>query len=192
MGKKGSSKYEGKIEKNRQYNKWLVLDEKIIIDKEAKVLCKCLECNVTEKYLPVFQLLSGVSKRCSVCGYSRKLSNNSQWKGYEEIPFAWFSKYFLRQGRKRIGSVTIEDIYNLWLSQDKKCALSGVEIDFVRNIGTGISASIDRIDSNGEYDLFNIQLVHKDVNLMKNSFNQNYFINLCKKITEHYEKRLDN
>lgn len=191
MGKKGKSKYEGKIEKNQQYNKWLVLDDKIILEKEAKVLCKCLECSITEKYVPVLHLINGTSKRCSICGYSRKLNKNSQWKGYMGIPFAWFSNYFLRKGKKRKGSVTIEDIYNLWIKQNKKCALSGIDIDFTKNEKIGITASIDRIDSNGEYHLNNIQLVHKDINLMKNSFKEEYFLNICKKITEYNEKRLD-
>jgi hypothetical protein len=192
MGKKGISKYDGAIKKNQQYNKWLVLDDKVVIEKEAKVLCKCLECNVTEKYLPILQLINGISKRCSVCGYSRKLNENPQWKGYKEIPFAWFSKYFLRKGRKkRIGSVKIEDIYELWIKQEKKCALSGIDISFNKDEKNGITASIDRIDSKREYHLENIQLVHKDINLMKNSFDQNYFLTICKKITQYNEKRLD-
>jgi len=36
--------------------------------------------------------------------------------------------------------------------------------------------------------LNNIQLVHKDVNLMKNHFNQDYFLEICEKITEQRRK----
>jgi hypothetical protein len=112
-----------------------------------------------------------------------KMENNPAWKGYKEIPYTWFSKYFERKGRKKTGNVKIVEIYELWIKQNKKCVLSGLDVDFTKT-EKGISASIDRIDSNGDYILENVQIVHKDVNLMKNSFPQEYFIELCKKISD--------
>ena len=111
------------------------------------------------------------------------LSSNPYWKGHEEIPRAWFSKYFLKAGRKkkREGTISMEDVWNLYLKQDKKCALTGIPISFEKT-NVGYSASIDRIDSNIEYHLYNIQLVHKDINLMKNHFNEDYFISMCQKV----------
>ena len=187
MGKKSITKYEGKFESGQIFGKWLIISHEILIDKEAKVLCKCTECNITEKYVPALQLVNGVSKRCSVCGYSNKMEKNPSWKGFREIPFSWFSKYFLRKGGKRDGNITIEDVYNIWIKQNKKCNLSGVDIDFIKR-KNGISASIDRIDSKYEYTLDNVQIVHKDVNLMKNKFEIEYFLNLCKQITNKNEK----
>jgi len=114
-----------------------------------------------------------------------KKENNSQWKGYKEIPFSWFSKYFLRKNKnRRTGDITIEQIYDLWLKQNKKCNLSGVDIGFCDD-GKGHTCSIDRIDSKKEYVLDNIQLVHKDINIMKNKFNNEYFIKICKLISEN-------
>ena len=43
--------------------------------------------------------------------------------------------------------------------------------------------SLDRIDSNNGYVEGNVQWVHKDVNMMKKDYNQEYFINICKLIT---------
>jgi hypothetical protein len=188
MGKKGQTKYEGMFHKNQLFNKWIVIDEKVVMIKEARLLCKCTECNITEKYVPIIQLIKNVSKRCSVCGYSRKQNENPAWKGYKEIPFAWFSKYFLRKGRKKQGEVTIEDIYDLWVKQNKKCNLSGIQIDFIKR-KEGVSASIDRIDSSKEYVKDNIQLVHKDINLMKNHFNQDYFLDICEKIINERKRK---
>jgi hypothetical protein len=113
-----------------------------------------------------------------------KKENNSQWKGFNEIPYGWFSKYFERKKgnkKQRTGDITIQDAHALWISQDKKCALSGVSIGFYDD-GKGHTCSIDRIDSLKEYVIDNIQLVHKDVNLMKNRFTNDYFINMCKLI----------
>ena len=134
--------------------------------------------------------LNSVCKSCRTVRANKSLrryskgSANPFWKGYEEIPQNWFSKYFQRGGRKRTGSITIQDVWKKYLKQDKRCALSGVPISFEKT-EQGYSASIDRIDSKKEYHLNNIQLVHKDVNLMKNHFNQEYFIKMCKYISKY-------
>jgi hypothetical protein len=47
------------------------------------------------------------------------------------------------------------------------------------------TASLDRIDSSRGYTADNIQWVHKHVNLMKRSFNEEYFINTCKQIVTY-------
>ncbi len=188
MGKKGMTKYNEKFKVGDRYGEWIVLNEEIIIEKEAKVLCKCCQCNQTQRYVPAFQLVAGVSKRCSKCGYSNKRCENPSWKGYKEIPFSWFSKYFLRANKKRMGNITIENVYDLWIKQNKKCNLSGGYIDFEKRDGE-ITASIDRIDSKKEYVLDNVQLVHKNVNLMKNSFEQDYFIQMCEKIANERKNK---
>lgn len=110
-----------------------------------------------------------------------KRQNNSQWKGYKEIPYGWFSRYFERANKKRTGNITIQQVHELWETQGRKCALSGTPIGFY-DCGNNHSCSIDRIDSSKEYILNNIQLVHKDVNIMKNKFENQYFIDMCKKI----------
>lgn len=129
------------------------------------------------------------SCRTTIANMSPKRNNagskNPAWKGVEDIPYSWFSKYFERSNRsKRKGTITLEQVCEMWNSQNRKCALSGVSIGF-RDCGkTGNSCSIDRIDSNKEYTIDNIQLVHKDVNRMKSDFDQEYFINLCKLIVQ--------
>ena len=104
--------------------------------------------------------------------------DNWAWKGYKDVGYKWFSKYFERAGRFRTGTITIQDAYNKLEAQGFKCALSAIPLAWSETSGM----SIDRIDSSKEYDLDNIQLVHKDVNLMKNHFDQDYFIEVCKRI----------
>ena len=114
-----------------------------------------------------------------------KRENNSQWKGHNEIPYAWFSKYFEKKSKsKRIGDLTIQQVYTIWIAQNKKCALSGIDIGFYDD-GNNHTCSIDRIDSKKEYVIDNIQLVHKHINKMKNDFNQDHFINMCKLISNN-------
>jgi hypothetical protein len=53
------------------------------------------------------------------------------------------------------------------------------------NVSVEHTASLDRIDSSKGYCEDNVQWVHKDINRMKNTFDQDYFISLCKLIAEN-------
>lgn len=197
MGKRGETKYRGLIKPGDVFNDWTVLSEPYMgggtslygkpKNVECRVLCRC-SCGV-ENDITAYSLYSGTSKRCWKCGYSRKMEKNPAWKGYKEIPYGWFSKYFERntkRANKRSGDVTIQQVHEIWLKQDKKCALTGLPIDWEKR-ENGITCSIDRINSDKEYTIDNVQLVHKDVNLMKNHFKQDYFIRLCRLVCEKDE-----
>ena len=85
-------------------------------------------------------------------------------------------------------NITIKQAWELFVKQNGRCALSGVDIMFVKigghnKLSIKPTASLDRIDSNGDYTIDNVQWVHKDVNRMKNVFAQDYFIDMCKKIS---------
>jgi len=153
-------------------------------------ICPMCNCEIIYKNYKSFHSAKTRNSVCKSCRTrianvsekrNSKMQNNPAWKGYNEIPYSWFSKYFERKGKKRDGNITIVEVYNLWIQQNKKCALSNLNIDFIKT-ENGISASIDRIDSDKDYTNDNIQLVHKDINLMKNAFKQDYFIKLCKKV----------
>ena len=85
--------------------------------------------------------------------------------------------------------ITRDEAYNVFIQQKKKCAISGVDIDFplykTQKYLYSATASLDRIDSSKGYILTNIQWVHKHVNVMKNIYSNEYFIGFCKKIAEH-------
>lgn len=187
MGAKGKSKYEGKFKIGDIFGKWAVIDETIYVIGEAKVKCKC-ECG-EERLVAIGSLLKGTSTKCSICGNSMKKENNPAFKGYKDIPYQWFKKYFLygRNTKKRSGDVTMEQVYDIWLKQNQKCALSGLPIDWEYN--NGWTCSLDRINSKKEYTIDNVQLVHKDINVMKHHYDESYFIEMCKLIAKHNEAR---
>jgi hypothetical protein len=86
--------------------------------------------------------------------------------------------------------VTGHEAWQVFLRQNGKCALTGLDLDFGsggtdrRNYHLG-SASLDRIDSAKGYSLDNIQWVHKQVNLMKSDLDQSEFIRWCKRVARH-------
>lgn len=86
--------------------------------------------------------------------------------------------------------VTKEYVYQLYLSQDKICAISGVEITLPMNyleLSCGsFTASLDRIDSSKGYTEGNLQWVHKKINIMKQDMSDNEFIAWCKIVSSHH------
>lgn len=128
------------------------------------------------------------------CGCISKIigNQNPRFKGYGEISGAVFGK--IKRGareRRRDTSrsikfnLSIQDLWNLFLKQKRKCALSGAEINFPPCKLSGGTASLDRIDSSGDYVIDNVQWVHKDINLMKQTLKQSSFVEWCKKVASY-------
>lgn len=85
--------------------------------------------------------------------------------------------------RKIKFNISLEESYDLLISQQNKCALSGLNIKIrpkadsqsrVKN-----SASIDRINSSKGYERNNIFWTHQDINIMRWDLPLNYFLSLC-------------
>jgi hypothetical protein len=155
---------------------------------KIKVKCKCGDEYLSDPY----PLKKGTSTCCFKCGHNKLGENHHSFTGYKEIPGSWFGRY--SKTKKRKFNLNIEDIYNIWIKQNKKCALSGLEIDFKntnqKTHDLSCTASLDRIDSKKDYTLDNIQLVHKDINMIKKDYNQEYFIKLCKLIANNGKERV--
>lgn len=185
MGAKNKTKYSD-IKIGDRYGDWLVVGD-VFVDRYAKVPCKCI-CG-KQKNVDAYTLTIGKSKKCKTCGLPQATNNNPAWKGYEEIPASWFTRF--RNYAKIKGNefdLNLEDVWKLYLKQNRKCALTGLPIDFKgsnEKHTTKYTASIDRVDSKEGYTINNIQLVHKDVNIMKNAFNQDYFVQLCNLVSNH-------
>lgn len=108
------------------------------------------------------------------------------WKGrrkHHTISSSWFAS--IRTGARRRDldiDITLDYIWELFEQQNRKCAISGVELIFNKvgenkNVRT---ASLDRIDSEQGYVEGNVQWVHKTVNRMKSDLSDDEFINWCK------------
>ena len=155
---------------------------------KVKVKCKCGAEQLSDPY----PLKKGTSTCCFKCGHNKVGENHQSYTGYKYIPGSWFYRYSYRSNKFNF-TITIENIYNIWVTQNKKCALSGLDISF-KNVNTKktkqrfdlvCTASLDRIDSKKGYTLDNIQLVHKDINMMKKEYNQDYYIRMCKLVASN-------
>lgn len=113
---------------------------------------------------------------CSIC-----LRNNSEKHRKKD----WFS--YLAQkanARKRPGSIKItkDIIYNLWIKQNEKCALSGQQLDINSKWWR---PSLDRIDSNKGYIENNIRIVAWIINHSRGDLTDSEFIEMCIKIAQN-------
>lgn len=147
----------------------------------AKWLCEC-ECG-NKKIITGFALRVGKTQSCGCLKY---VAYN--WSGFGEISGSFWGCQKKRAKEKcKDFNLTIEQAWNLFLNQSRKCAISGVDIGFSRDYyrKQGQTASLDRIDSSKGYILENVQWVHKDINLMKHSLNENKFLEWCKIIVEY-------
>lgn len=90
--------------------------------------------------------------------------------------------------------LTKDDVLGMYLEQGGKCALSGMQMDCT--IGRNAlgkrnfrRASVDRIDSDGNYTLDNIQIVCAGFNLMKAESSQQTFVELCRRVAAHADAK---
>lgn len=79
--------------------------------------------------------------------------------------------------------MTMEDAWNIFIKQDKRCALTGLHIYMGRDGER--TASLDRIDSFKDYTVDNCQWVHKTINRSKWHLTHDRYIELCNMIVNH-------
>jgi hypothetical protein len=165
-------------------------------NKYSQLMWKCLCSCGNYKTLP-----SGELGRTKSCGCLKKGSNKNSshpshatgpdspyWTGTGEISgYKWNKIKASAKKRSLSFDISIQEAWELFMRQNRICALSGLTLEFgkkSRELGT---ASLDRIDSKKGYTTDNIQWVHKDINKMKMDLDEERLLLLCEKI---YKKNL--
>jgi hypothetical protein len=142
--------------------------------------CKC-DCGATFNAV-INNIVSHKDYSCG-CVSRKRGKDHPNFAGYEEIGKSiWWT---IKNGAESRGiklEITMKDIWELFLKQNRRCALTGVELTFApsRKTSKQTTASLDRIDSSKDYTLDNVQWVHKAIQLMKMQMHQEDFIKWCK------------
>jgi hypothetical protein len=151
-------------------------------DKFGKALwlCKC-ECG-KEKILNASAIKAGLTTSCG-CNKRASLS-----KGHGDISGAFWRKLERSALSRNIEfEITIMEAWEIYLKQNKKCAISNVNlVMYPNNDRSRIqTASPDRIDSSKGYTNENFQWVHKRINRIKNILSTDELMFWVNKIHEN-------
>jgi hypothetical protein len=140
--------------------------------RRGRWLCEC-ECG-NKVEVASEKLRSGWTQSCGCL--QKEIARNRFWNGVGLLSGARFGRIkHIARYRNLEMNVTKEYLWELYLKQQGKCALSDLPIPMD-------IASLDRIDSSKGYIEGNVQWLHKDINIMKWNHNLDYFIEMCKHV----------
>ena len=84
---------------------------------------------------------------------------------------------------------TVQQLMDLWMAQNGRCAVSGIEMVWGKRQGpVPNSISMDRIDSNGGYSIDNLRLVCHAVNAFKGRMSDAEMLAMAKAIVANLNK----
>lgn len=160
-----------------------IIDKAPKTNKENKWKCLC-DCG-KESICTTHTLTSGHSRSCG-CERLKAI-----YKGGKYVSGSFF-KHIKDAAKIRNleFNLTLEFLDNLIEKQNFKCVLSGIDIHIHKgrieaNYYEKTTASLDRIDNTKGYTEDNVQFLHKHINYMKWTHEQNYFIELCNKVSNN-------
>jgi ribosomal protein S14 len=155
------------------------MQELVTKGEDGRYYKNCPQCGAVQSYLrknyAELSLKSG--KLCKACS-NKDPKNNKHLGHYKGVLRASFVHKY-KTGAETRGiewSVEFEDLADLLIEQDFKCALSGTPIQAME---ISNNASLDRIDSSKGYVKGNVQWVLSEINMMKQQYSQERFIELC-------------
>lgn len=152
--------------------------------RRAFWLCEC-ECG-NIRSVASSHLQSGHTTSCG-CKKHLKQDKNPKWKGFGDISGTrWDAIKHCAKMRSIKFEITIQYAWKMFQKQNGKCVLSGRELIFNSKSKTfNGNASLDRIDSSKGYIKNNVQWVDKDINIMKQAYSDEFFINVCNEVSLH-------
>lgn len=172
--------------------RWLRHETKFNVGKKRNTVSKHVyECQCDCGIITEINRPDLITRHTISCGCGKLQQNNANlcWKGYGEISGRlWSSIKNKALSRNLEFSITIEQGWEKFLEQNKKCALSGLELKFSVSEYKKMNdrtASLDRIDSSKGYTIDNIQWIDKRINVMKMDMDENEFIQICIQITKN-------
>ena len=158
-----------------------------VFQREDGRWCKpCPECGEMQDYLRRNYAIESfrLGKTCKKC--SNRKTENCHRGFVGKVRISHFNKFKVgAETRKLKFSITPEYVQGLWEKNNCCCALSGMPIDWEGIPVNNITASLDRIDSSKGYIEGNVQVVHKHINMMKQHYDNEYFIKLCQAVAKH-------
>jgi len=136
--------------------------------------CGSLQSYLRKNYAEESLRLNKVCKACA----NKNPDNNAHKGWYKGVLRKSFAHKYKTNAELRgiEWNLSFEYLADLLVEQDFKCALSGLDI---QAMDINNNASLDRIDSSLGYVKGNVQWVTSKINMMKQQYTQQEFIELC-------------
>jgi tRNA(Leu) C34 or U34 (ribose-2'-O)-methylase TrmL len=116
---------------------------------------------------------------------------NGNYQEYRSYPNRyWLNVQNNAKKRNLLIEFSIEKAYEIYLKQNKNCAISNIPIEFIVNYIKNSkyqTASLDRINNKKDYTIDNIQWIHKSLNRMKNNYSMDIFLYWTKLVSNYQE-----
>lgn len=165
--------------RTERLDRWLEVEDQFVKDnykKEGSIFC-AERLNRTAR---------AVACRAGVLGILPKKNVREKHPFINQI--IWHNLTKGAKERNLEVSICFNDIWLKFLEQNKKCALSGVNLVY-STTASEITASVDRINSKKGYTKENIQIVHKLINRTKQNLSDEIFFSLCRSVFIHNKER---
>lgn len=170
----------------------LTLLRRIPSDKwrnNTRWVCKC-SCGAETRPILLGNITSGHTKTCGGSSHVKSGKDSATFTGHEEVHGKFMYSVSSRANDAgRSCTVTAVDVWNIYVAQWKRCFYTGLPIHFYpgpKDMAHEQTASLERLDSSLGYDVGNVVLVHKDLNLMKRGFTIKRFLTYCRLVTENF------
>ena len=165
-----------------------------------KFCTKCGDAKPLSSFYTTGKTVSGTLKYnswCKNCISEKQASYHKRTWGPEKLHRVAFKRtkttrsylsYLRGKAAARNKSqevISLDALELLWDHQGGKCALTGWDMTMELGRGTvPTNCSIDRISSDGGYEVGNVQLVCRAVNVAKSNLSMSDFVALCRSVAE--------
>lgn len=192
-----STKYNFKDLTGKKFGQLTVLQRLPEYTKTRGALWECIcECGNKTK-LSSNSLTSGNSVTCGDKSRHEGTVLDTKNLRFGDLPAVHLSS--IKQNatkRNLIFDVTGEYLWDLFIKQDRKCAVSNIDLTFTEHRNSHkfrneTTASLDRIDSSKGYVVGNVRWVHKDINKMLSNYGDKKFIDYCIRCVNTFYNKLE-
>ncbi len=162
-----------------KYGMLTIIEIKNVNNGQRMCECEC-ECG-NKKDIRLYAVKNGKATSCGC--------RNPNFRGVGGLGLRWWNNHVIRPSKRmdRKVDINIQYAWDLFLKQNRKCALTGRSIRFPKNRNDKeANASFDRKDNSKGYVKGNVQWVTKQINMFKNKYNDDEFIDLCTQVVETF------
>jgi hypothetical protein len=152
-----------------------------------------VQCNICSRlYELTTDRIKANVNGCNECARinTPRGKDSQYWRGGEYISSIFLSN--VKRGARKRGiecNVTLAELDLIWAVQGGRCAYTNRKLSLTSD---NCTASLDRIDSSVGYFSYNVQFVHKNVNVAKWAMLEEDFLAMIKEIYEYRSLNVSN